>query len=636
MAPAMGTQHDTASGEAALVFARLMGLLSAAVGVAALAGWHLDEPLLKQGFSNSLTMPPNAAAGFILAGIGLLILTYRIFRPLARLLALALLAGAGATLSQDVAGWNLGIDQVLLPRSLEPPDVVGAQRMSPGAALAFILIGCVLLLTARRNRLLIFFTEIMLVAILILAITNLIGHSYEFTQSYNPFPFTAMPIHMGIVLALTAAGLSAACPDRGFARAVLDASTGGQMIRRLLPGIVVIPILLGWFVHRGLMRGYYSDDFGIALLAVATIVLMAGFSWMTSVALRRSDQDRQEALIELHGQRESLRTTLESIADAVMATDHAGSIHLMNPVAEKLTGWTLEEARSRSVPEVFHIVDEETHEPAEDPTRAAQAENNVVGLYDSLLIKQDESRIPVEYTSSPIRNTRGKVAGAVLIFRDITERRRAEQQQQMLVSELNHRVRNVLMIVQSLVQASAQHTGDKSAEEMSKVLVDRLQSLSRAHELLLDTQWTGASLKKMVERELEPFRQEDGSKVTLRGRDVLLPPQSTSMVAMALHELTTNAVKYGALAQPEGKLKVSWNLRGGGLAIKWVESHVRVKEHQKSGFGIRLIDKGIRQNLGGDTTLEFKEDGLAVTMWVPLGEESASAKTRRGAQGKPG
>lgn len=631
MAPATGIQHDTTSrGEVALIFARLMGLLSAAVGAAVLVGWHLDEPLLKQGFSSSLTMPPNAAAGFIMAGLGLLALTYRRGRFLARLAALGLLAGAGATLSQDVAGWDIGIDMALLPRGLNPPEVVGSERMSPGAALAFILVGCVLFLTARRNRFLIFLTEVMLVAILVLAIINLIGHSYEFTQQYNPFPFTAMPIHMGIVLALTAAGLSAACPGRGFARAVIDASAGGQMIRRLLPGIVIIPILLGWFVHRGLLRGIYSDAVGIAVFAVATIVIMAGFIWMTSVALRRSDRERQEALIELHAQRESLRTTLESIADAVMATDHTGSIQLMNPVAEKLTGWTLKEARSRPVPEVFHVVDETTLEPVDDPIRAAQAENNIVGLYDDILIKHDESRIPVEYTSSPIRNTRGRVAGAVLIFRDITERRRAEQQQQMLVSELNHRVRNVLMIVQSLVQASAQHTEGKSAEEMSKVLVDRLQSLSRAHELLLDTQWSGASLKQMVERELEPFRQGDGGKVTLRGRDVLLPPQSTSMVAMALHELTTNAVKYGALATSEGRLKVNWNVRGDGLTIKWVESRVTVREQRKSGFGMRMIDKGIRQNLGGDTSLEFREDGLAVTMRVPLGE-SASGKTQRSA-----
>src|SRR5690606_1513882 len=128
-----------------------------------------------------------------------------------------------------------------------------------GAALALILIGCVLVTTARQGWLLIAITECMLIAILVLAITNLIGHSYEITQLYNPFPFTAMPIHMGIMLALAAAGLSAACPDRGFAKSGLDPSAGGQMMRRLLPGIVIVPVLLGWIVHRGLIREVYSD-----------------------------------------------------------------------------------------------------------------------------------------------------------------------------------------------------------------------------------------------------------------------------------------------------------------------------------------------------------------------------------------
>src|SRR5690606_27966009 len=124
----------------------------------------------------------------------------------------------------------------------------------------------------------------------------------------------------------------------------------------------------------------------------------------------------------------------------------------------------------------------------------------------------------------------------------------------------------------SLVQASAQNVDTKSAEEMAKVLADRLQSLSRAHELLLETQWSGASLKSMVERELEPYRIGETGNITIKGSDVLLPPQCTSVVAMALHELATNAAKYGALSSPKGKLDVRWSMRGSTLTVKWKES----------------------------------------------------------------
>lgn len=620
------TEESAAAG--ALMFARLMGLLTTAFGAAVLIGWRLEEPLLVQGFPSSLTMTPNSAAGFVLAGLGLLALTFRITRPLARLFGLLMIFGAGATLSQDITGHDLGLDQLLFTVPPEVADRVWPGRMSPGAALALIIIGCTLVTTARQGWLLIAITECMLIAILVLAITNLIGHSYEITQLYNPFPFTAMPIHMGIMLALTAAGLSAACPDRGFAKSVLDPSAGGQMMRRLLPGIVIVPVLLGWIVHRGLIREVYSDAAGTALFAVSTIVIMTFFIWLTSVALRHSDQERQDALVELHRQRESLRMTLVSIADAVVATDHRAEVSLMNAAAQALTGWTLSEARGRPLHEVFHIVDETSGEPLGDPTAEALKDNQIVGLVECNLVRKDDSRIPIEHTTAPILNQKGKAGGAVLIFRDITERRRAEEQQRMMVGELNHRVRNVLMIVQSLVQASAQHTGDKSAKEMSKTLTDRVQSLGRAHELLLNTHWTGASFKQMVEMELAPYGQDNPRKIVLRGRDVLLTPQCTSVIAMALHELATNAAKYGALSTPEGELSVKWAVRRSVLTINWVERNIEVRDGRSSGFGTRLIDRGIRQNLGGDATLDFHDNTLAVTMSIPL-EDGVEVKSAR-------
>jgi PAS domain S-box-containing protein len=351
---------------------------------------------------------------------------------------------------------------------------------------------------------------------------------------------------------------------------------------------------------------------------VSTIVIMTFFIWLTSVALRHSDQERQDALVELHRQRESLRMTLVSIADAVIATDHRREVSLMNAAAEALTGWTLPEARGRPLSEIFPIVDEKTGNPLGDPTAQAQRENEIIGLMECSLIRKDESKIPIEHTTAPILNQKGKVGGAVLIFRDITDRRRAEDQQRMMVGELNHRVRNVLMIVQSLVQASAQHTGDKSAKEMSKTLTDRVQSLGRAHELLLNTHWTGASFKQMVEMELAPFRQDSPRKIVLRGKDVLLTPQCTSVIAMALHELATNAAKYGALSRPEGELSVKWAVKRSILTINWIERNIEVRDGRSTGFGTRLIDRGIRQNLGGDATLEFHDNTLTVTMSIPL------------------
>jgi two-component sensor histidine kinase len=191
----------------------------------------------------------------------------------------------------------------------------------------------------------------------------------------------------------------------------------------------------------------------------------------------------------------------------------------------------------------------------------------------------------------------------------------------MLVGELNHRVKNALAIVQSLVQASLRQASSQSAQAMAQTLAERLQALHRAHDLLLESQWSGASLKAMVERELEPYQRDGGPVITIKGPDVLLPPQCTSILAMTLHELATNAVKYGALSQNTGQLAVSWKtLRGNRLSLVWEERGAPSvpKTRGRTGFGSQLIDKGIRHNLGGETKMEFRPTGLYVELSVPL------------------
>ncbi len=164
---------------------------------------------------------------------------------------------------------------------------------------------------------------------------------------------------------------------------------------------------------------------------------------------------------------------------------------------------------------------------------------------------------------------------------------------------------------------------------MAQTLAERLQALHRAHDLLLESQWSGASLKAMVERELDPYRREGGPKIAIKGSDVLLPPQCTSIIAMTLHELATNAVKYGALSSNSGQLGVSWKVaRGKRLMLTWEERATLAQTPAKrnGGFGMQLIDKGIRHNLGGDTKVQFRPDGLYVELNVPL-EPSKERRT---------
>jgi PAS domain S-box-containing protein len=605
----------------ARALARLCALVVCAAGALVLASWHFDLSALEPLFPRLHSMAPNAAAGAIAAGIGLFCLTFRGLRPFAWLIGFALVLLGGATIFQDLYGFDLGIDRVLLGNAAPAADLSGhvpSTRMPPGNAGALILFGLALL-CAKGDRLGSAISQVLAIAMLAQVLIVLTGYAYGVATDYYQFPFTSMSPYGLLSTLLLAIGLLAASPEEGIAAAIVEKSPAGEMLRRLLPGILVLPLVIGWFAHQAEIADYYDSAATLAIFAVSSIVVLAAFSWTTIDAVRRADRARNEALIELRGQREWLSTTVGSIGEGVIATDPSGSVLLLNKVAERLTGWPLADARGKPIWEVFRVIDEATRKPLDDPALRALRERATTLESGALLVTRDDKELPIEDSGAPILGFDGSLAGAVLIFRDVTERRRAAQRQTMLVGELNHRVKNVLAIVQSLVQASLRQATNRPAQAMAQTLSERLRALHRAHDLLLEAQWSGASLKAMVERELEPYQREGGPRILIKGPDVLLPPQCTSILAMTLHELATNAVKYGALSAPAGQLSVSWKTaRGNRLLLAWEERGAGVALKRTNGFGMQLIDKGIRHNLGGETKVDFRATGLYVELNVPL------------------
>jgi PAS domain S-box-containing protein len=613
-----------------LLLARCAALLVIAIGALVLAAWRIGTPGVAESLPSLAGMTPNASVATIAAGIALFCFTFRPLRPLARLIGFALVILGLLVLCEDLLGFDLGLDHALFP-STSPDDAsLPHARMAPGITGSLILFGLALLY-AKRGWASSAFSQVVTIIVLAQVLIVLAGYAYGVATYYYPFPFTSMSIYGATSAFLLAFGLIAASPEYGVGAAIVEQSPAGEMLRRLLPGILVLPLVIGWFAHQAEAHTYYDSAATLAIFAVASILVLAVFAWTTIGAVRRADRDRNAALMELRGQREWLSTTLGSIGDGVIATDPSGSVLLLNRIAEQMTGWSVAEARGRPIWEVFRVIDANTRKPVDDPALKALRERAVTRLESgALLVTRDEREIPVEHSGAPILGFDGSLAGAVLIFRDVTERRRTAQRQSMLVGELNHRVKNALAIVQSLVQASLRQATSRPAQAMAQTLAERLQALHRAHDLLLESQWSGASLKAMVERELDPYKREDGPKILIKGPDVLLPPASTSILAMTLHELATNAVKYGALSQNNGQLAISWKTaRGNRLMLTWEErgSLHPVPTKRGSGFGMQLIDKGIRHNLGGETKVEFRPAGLYVEMNVPL-EPSKEPRTK--------
>jgi len=195
------------------------------------------------------------------------------------------------------------------------------------------------------------------------------------------------------------------------------------------------------------------------------------------------------------------------------------------------------------------------------------------------------------------------IAGA---SRDLTERKGAEELQRLLINELNHRVKNTLATVQSVASQTLRTATD--VEAARRAIDARIHSLADAHDLLTGQNWSGADLREVVARAAAPFA---GARFELSGPAVQLSPRQAMALSMALHELATNAAKYGALSSPEGRVEVSWRLDDRGLAFNWREiGGPAVQAPTRRGFGSRLLEQGLARELGGAARLTYAPDGV--------------------------
>lgn len=230
-------------------------------------------------------------------------------------------------------------------------------------------------------------------------------------------------------------------------------------------------------------------------------------------------------------------------------------------------------------------------------------------------------------TAAPSADEEGRLVRVSGVTIDITDRKEAEERQAFLAKEVDHRARNVLAIVQSMLRL----TKAESAEAYAAVVEGRIRALSRAHMLLSESRWEGADLKRMLLEELDPYRAGDRVTINDDGPAVLLDAKRAQTVALGVHELATNAAKYGALSNAAGKLSVSWGIGANGLTIEWLEQGgPEVVPPKLKGYGTRVIKASLEQ-LGGRADFNWRRDGLLCQLLLPLGE-MAEHRNRGGGQ----
>ena len=201
---------------------------------------------------------------------------------------------------------------------------------------------------------------------------------------------------------------------------------------------------------------------------------------------------------------------------------------------------------------------------------------------------------------------------------DITERKEAEERQVLLAREVDHRARNALALVQSIVRLTRSDT----VKSYIAAVDGRIGALARAHTLLAQSRWQGADLGRLVEEELAPYRAAaDDGRIVANGPDVSLEPRTAQTLALALHELSTNAAKYGALSVASGRVEVNWELQPDSLVLHWSESGGPVaKPPPTPGFGIRVISTSIERQLEGKADFDWRPKGLNCSLRVPRGD----------------
>ena len=323
----------------------------------------------------------------------------------------------------------------------------------------------------------------------------------------------------------------------------------------------------------------------------------------TVIEVNRDVTERKQIEADLRKTEQWLASIIQSSDDAIVSKNLDGIITSWNNGAERVFGYTAEEAIGQPITIV--IPHDRWDEERTILTRIRRGER--IDHFETVRQRKHGSLIVVSLTISPVKNAAGKIVGASKIARDVTEQKRNQEQIATLAREAEHRSKNLLANVQAMVNLSqADAVGD-----LKKAIEGRIQALANVHSLFVATRWIGAELSTIAEQELAPYSGTGKHRVRIDGPQVLLEPNAAQAIAVTLHELATNAGKYGALSMADGQIELIWSHEADGrLRLRWSENGgPAVNAPTRKGFGGRIMEQMIGQ-LKGKTRFDWHAQGL--------------------------
>lgn len=327
-----------------------------------------------------------------------------------------------------------------------------------------------------------------------------------------------------------------------------------------------------------------------------------------------------------------LASIVDNSFDAIVSKDLNSIIQTWNGAAERLFGYTAEEAIGKSV---LMLIPSNLASEEEDIIARLRAGERVES-YDTIRLRKDGTSISVSLTISPIKDSEGTIVGASKIARDISAAREAEQRIRLLLREVNHRVKNQFAVILSIIRETGNRS--QSPHEFEEQVRERIMALSRSHDLLVNSDWAGAGLFELAQEHLGIFGSPE--QVNLSGPLVMLQPNAVQNLGMAMHELGTNAAKYGALSATGGQVNVHWEVRPGKdgrrLLLTWEETCPAIggskdaSEPQRRGFGSVVLERVVPLSLNGEARLIRDSGRLTWTLSVPATDAVASGESSDG------
>ena len=411
-------------------------------------------------------------------------------------------------------------------------------------------------------------------------------------------------------------------------RTVADGLAALKDIREHRPDLVLTDVMMpgldGFELLRQIRADTSTQDIPVILLSArageesrveglsagADDYLIKPFSARELIARVKASlqlaKERSKAIATIREGEQQLRwlgSIVESSDDAIISKSLDGIITSWNSGAERVFGYTAEETIGQPITIV--IPEDRRSEEREILTRIRRGQR--IEHFETVRQRKHGSLISVSLTVSPVKDSEGKIVGASKIARDITEQRRNQELIATLAREAEHRSKNLLANVQATVNLSRSDT----PEGLKQAIEGRIQALANVHSLFVESRWIGAELSAIASQELNPYSAKGENQIRISGPPILLEPNAAQAIAMILHELATNAAKYGALSVLSGQIDLRWsNEYDGRLRLIWSEiGGPAVQKPTRRGFGGRIIEQ-VTAQLKGKACLEWRSEGL--------------------------